>query len=81
MKQQANKVDGSIIKANKQIMSNIREILKVENEKCGQKVPCLIRAESELRYNNPIFNCECMPFQCATQVRHFFAKTISPKSK
>lgn len=81
MQHQANKVGDVIVEANKRSMSNIRAKIKAENETCGQANSTLIRAESDSRYNNPIFNSENTPFQSATQVTTLLCENNTTKKQ
>lgn len=68
MQKMANQVGSKIQELNLQNMHEIRENLKVENEKCGYKSKSAVRTESDSCYNNRIFNADSTPFQAGTIV-------------
>ena len=76
MQKTANKVGSELIKINQESMKNIRETIYQENKDCGLINPEFIRAESDGRFNNPMFKANT-PFQAGTQVTYVMIENNS----
>ena len=76
MQTTANRVCSDIIEINKASMKSIRETIMQENKDCGLSDPTLIRAESDGRFNNPMFKGDT-PFQAGTQVTYVMCENNS----
>jgi len=68
MQNMANKVGKHVTECNINNMHEVRQSLKEENEKCGNKFKSAVLTESDSCYNNPLFNTDSTPFQAGTIV-------------
>lgn len=68
MQVMSNKIGEKVKSLNMQNMHSIRQSLKDENAKCGNKNPSEVNVEGDSCYNNPLFSSDNTPFQAGTVV-------------